>query len=221
MGVFTVWGDAGGPGQIAADRSSYSGKFVSGRSDRSLSLEPPAEGVPVDCDHDGNYIGELVHAELGNDDRLRCVAVVEGLDLDRADAPVFFSPLTEMVGGVNERSYVAREANLLALALTFETARLGAFPVSWLPGDVRDPLARYKWSPSSLTDPVIRRATNLERQHKAAMIHQERFVDERQLNALTMVERMQVMEDQRWEPRRPRGRIERGAPVPNSILSVR
>ena len=93
--------------------------------------------------------------------------------------------------------------------------------MSWLPGDVRDPLARYKWSPSSLTDPVIRRATNLERQHKAAMIHQERFVDERQLNALTMVERMQVMEDQHWEPRRPRGRIERGAPVPNSILSVR
>jgi hypothetical protein len=51
-----------------------------------------------------------------------------------SEQDIYFSPELPMIGpGVHERSYIAREAKLLDLALTLSPATLGAWPMSWMP----------------------------------------------------------------------------------------
>jgi hypothetical protein len=172
-----------------------------------VSLELPPDGCPVDLDHDGRKIGEVVHAKLRCDDRLPVVAVIDGLELDRAEQPVYFSPMMMMMmigDGVHERSYVARKAELLGLSLTFATRRVAPRPIEWLPGDVRIAADRGSWPFSTLRIPWIERAAQLERRHKA-----ERILDLR--------ERSDATADLQYEG--PRGRLQYVAP--GRILSVR
>jgi HK97 family phage prohead protease len=103
--------------------------------DRGAQLPQPRarasrRRVSIDCDHDHQEYGKLIYAELGDDQALRCVAVVDG-DLTRAEEPVYFSPELELRGDVDKRICIAREAALVGLSLTHAPATLGAWPVSW------------------------------------------------------------------------------------------
>lgn len=63
--------------------------------------------VAIDSDHDHKPIGRLIYAELGIDQALRSVAV---LDTDRfatIDRPVYFSGEFQMRGDVDKSFYVA------------------------------------------------------------------------------------------------------------------
>jgi hypothetical protein len=159
----TVWGDAGGPRQIAEERRRWGAieLHTGAHSYDSLSLELPDDGVIVDLDHDGEAVGSLVHAELGADDRLRCVAVVDGR-LERAfeECEVFFSPKMAMYGkGIDESdTYIAREAELLGLSLTLATKRIGAWPLRHRSGDLRSEGDRRSWPVSWRSDPLLARA---------------------------------------------------------------
>jgi len=62
---------------------------------------------------------ESLYAELGDDEALRWVAVVDS-DLTGIDEPVHFSPELEHRSDVDKRFYIAREAALLGLSLTYE-----------------------------------------------------------------------------------------------------
>lgn len=158
----TVWGDAGGPGEISEERSSF-GSFLGGHSYRELALELPEGGIEVDADHDEQRLGELAYAELR--DRLQVVCV---LDDDRLapvleERAVFFSPLMMMLGkGIDERSsYVARQAEVIGMSVTLDTARIGAQPLSWMRGDLRSSVDRFKWPCSwRSSNPLLSRAVD-------------------------------------------------------------
>jgi hypothetical protein len=173
MTPITVWGDAGGIGQPCEERSSF-GSFLGGHSYRSLSCELPPSGVEVDLDHDEQRVGELVRAELGEDERLRAVCV---LDDDRLqpvleEHEVFFSPLMMMSGkGIDQHAtYVAREGELLGLSLTLATKRVAPRPLEWRLGDVRDSLARYSWPLSWKQSPLLERAAEVGLRERARRI---------------------------------------------------
>jgi hypothetical protein len=152
----TVWGEAGGPGTIAASRTR-SGRVSGARSYDSLELALPTEGIEIDCDHDGRRVGELVHAQL-DDDRLRVVAVLDDDWLGEVEEPVYFSPLLELRGrDLSGSTYIGRTAELLGLSLTFATARLGAHPLSMRAGDVRDSGDRFSHWPGLVRVPDAHR----------------------------------------------------------------
>jgi len=140
----TVWGVATKVGGTSAhyDRLGY---LTGAHAYRSLALELPGDGVIIDCDHDHVEVGRLLYAELGEDEALRCVAVVDG-DLTRAEEPVYFSPELELRGDVDKSICVAREAAMLGLSLTFSPATIGASPVRVRAGDLRNRVDRGKWS---------------------------------------------------------------------------
>jgi hypothetical protein len=163
--TMTVWGDAGGPRTIAEERRRWGAieLHAGAHSYDSLSLELPADGVIVDLDHDGQPVGSLVHAELGADDRLRCVAVVdERLERAFEEREVFFSPKMAMYGkGIDQSdTYIAREGELLGLSLTFATKRLGAWPLRHRSGDLRSEGDRRLWPVSWRSDPLLARAVD-------------------------------------------------------------
>jgi hypothetical protein len=70
----TVWGNAGGEGSAAAYYNRF-GELSGAHSYRALSLELPAGGAKIDADHDHQWLGELVYAELDDQER----AWLEGL----------------------------------------------------------------------------------------------------------------------------------------------
>jgi hypothetical protein len=222
MTTLTVFGEAGGPNTIAATRHR-SGVLTSARSYRELSLELPEGGCPVDLDHNEQHtVGELVFAELGDDERLRCVVVIDGLDLDQADEPVYFSPLFVMAGpGINERStYIAREASLLAVSLTLATERVGAQPLRWLTGDVRRSIDRGAWPGSwRYNEPLLARCVDQLGQG----------FDVRTCTATHIVDvRPRHRDDEYPLPpgtwgrdQRPPGPLRHSAPVRGSVLAVR
>jgi hypothetical protein len=168
----TVWGAAGGPDELSEERDVLD-RQVGAYSYRELSPELPSGGLEIDLDHDPDeQVGELVYAELGSDERLRCVAVVDDrLEPVLRERSVFFSPLLGMVGaGVRERSYIAREAELLGMSLTLETKRVGAAPVQWRAGDVRDPVARFRWPISWSQSRLLERSSQVGRRERAHRI---------------------------------------------------
>jgi HK97 family phage prohead protease len=153
----TVWGVATKVDGAAAWYNRF-GSVTEAHSFRSLALELPDGGIAVDCDHDHQQYGNLVYAELGDDQALRCVAVVDG-DLTQAEEPVYFSPELELRGDVDKPICVAREAALLGLSLTFSPATIGAWPVSIRAGDIRRSVDRGKWPASwKYYDPLLERA---------------------------------------------------------------
>jgi hypothetical protein len=93
----TVYGVATRVGEAAVEQNSI-GRVTGAHSFRSLTLELPGDGVVVDCDHDHQRVGDLVYAELGEDQALRCVAVLDNDQLARIDEPVYFSGEFEMRG---------------------------------------------------------------------------------------------------------------------------
>jgi HK97 family phage prohead protease len=155
----TVWGTATRVGEVAAHYNRF-GDLIDAHSYKSLSLELPGDGVVIDADHDHVDRGRLVYAELGQDDALRCVAVVDA-DLTGVEEPIYFSGEFELRGDVGKRVYVARQAALLGLSLTFSPATLGARPVGVRAGDVRRSIDRFRW-PSSWrwSDPLLGRAVD-------------------------------------------------------------
>jgi hypothetical protein len=84
--------------------------------------------------------------------------------------------------GVRERSYVAREAQMLAASLTFEPASHEARPLRWRPGDIRERVDRSRWPLSWRTDdPLMRRAVEYGwtlRTRTASRIVDRRFLDD-------------------------------------------
>jgi hypothetical protein len=148
----TVWGDAGGPRTIAEERVRWGAleMHAGAHSYDELSLELPDGGITVDAAHDPEQpLGELVYAELGSDDRLRCVAVVDERLDERVfeEHEVFFSPQLEMRGkGIDDgNTYIAREAGVIGLALTLATKRIGAWPLRHRAGDLRSEVDRGSW----------------------------------------------------------------------------
>jgi hypothetical protein len=116
--------------------------------------------VPIDLDHDHRPIGQLAFGEIADDGRLNCVAVLDDDAITLIEQPVYFSTECLMLGAdVRERSYVAREAQLLSLALTCAPATVGAREVSWLRGDFRDSTTRRTWPIGWRSDaPLVARA---------------------------------------------------------------
>jgi hypothetical protein len=135
----TVWGDAGGPGTIAATYNR-SGQLTEARTYGELDLELPPEGIEVDCDHDARRAGEVVLLALGKDQRLRAVAVLDDDWLSTVEQDVFFSPLLEMRGPATApagSTYIAPTGTLLGLSLTFASATCltsGRAPRPWRRG---------------------------------------------------------------------------------------
>jgi hypothetical protein len=177
--VITVWGDAGGIGQPSEDRSSF-GSFLGGHAYRELALQLPEDGIEVNLDHQpGTECGSLVHAELGSDDRLRCVAVitderlVQVLDDELGDEDLFFSPLLEHSGPRDKlagSTYISDRAALIGLSITLASARVAPRPLGKMPGDVRDSLARYSWPLSWKQSPLLERAADVGLRERARQI---------------------------------------------------
>jgi HK97 family phage prohead protease len=173
----TVWGVASKIGEPAAHYNDW-GDLTDAHSYRSLALELPGDGVSIDCDHDHVERGRLIYAELGSDQALRCVAVVDADQLVGIEEPVYFSPELELRGDVDKRIYVAREAALLGLSLTFSPATLAAQPVGVRAGDLRRSNDRFKWPMSwQLNDPLLARALDhlgpglgVEHRHATAIV---------------------------------------------------
>jgi hypothetical protein len=157
----TAWGELGGPGTIAATRTR-SGSLTSARSYDSVDLELPPEGIEVDVDHDGHRLGEVVRVELGRDDRLRAVAVLDNDRLASVGEDVFFSPVIEMRGrDLDGSTYIGESARLLGLSVTLSTARVGALPIRMRSGDVRSSVDRFRWPISwASSDPLLERAAH-------------------------------------------------------------
>jgi hypothetical protein len=64
-----------------------------------------------------------------------------------------------MRGGGEGTSYIAREAQLLAVSLTLNPCTVAATPIRCLPGDIRRPLDRFKWPGSwAYHTPLLGRA---------------------------------------------------------------
>jgi hypothetical protein len=136
----TIAGVATSIGEVAVEQNRFA-DITGAHSYRSLTLELPSEGIAIDCDHDHERVGELVYAELGDDQALRCVAVLD----TRLDEPVYFSGEFEMRGDVDKPFYIAREAALIGLSLTLSPALLAARPVEIRTGDLRSRVDRGKW----------------------------------------------------------------------------
>lgn len=157
MTATTVWGVATQVNGVAAYYGKW-GTLTDAHSYRSLALELPPDGVAIDCDHDHEERGRLVYAELGDDDALRVVAVVDG-DLTGLEQPAYFSAEVELRGDVGKRYCIAREAALVGLSLTFSPATIGAWPINTRTGDIRRSLDRGGWSCSwKYHDPLLERA---------------------------------------------------------------
>src|SRR5262249_22773786 len=103
-------------------------------------------GSMIDLDHNGEQAGEIVYYEVSEDDQIKLVGVVENGDrLDDIDEPIYLSGMWEMRGGGEDNTYIAREAQLLAAALTLSPFPVPALPVRWLPADLRRKFDRFTW----------------------------------------------------------------------------
>jgi hypothetical protein len=153
----TVSGVATKVGEIAVEQKHYA--VTGAHSYRSLTLELPPGGIAIDCDHDHQAVGELIYAELGEDDRLRCVAVLDNDQLTKLDQDVYWSPELDLRGGDPGRYFIARTASLIGLSVTFNPATLAAQPIEIRAGDLRSRVDSGKWATSwRSTSPLLARA---------------------------------------------------------------
>jgi hypothetical protein len=182
----TIVGVACGEDDVGC-QYNRSGTVASAESFRELSLDLPAGGVPVDIEHDGPAIGELIHAEIDAGGRLHATAVIPNADwLLGYEGKVYYSPTLISVGpGVRSRRVaIADAAGLLALALTSSPATVGAQPVDIMHGDLRRSLDRANWPMSWRTEhPQLTRAVDAlpansfhAERHRAQRIEREHVV---------------------------------------------
>ena len=176
----TVWGECGGPNTVAASRDRYG--RLSARSYRELSLELPAEGIEIDATTtgSGSASSSTSSSETTNGYAPSvCSTATGSTDVDQ---PVYFSPMLEMRGHGIDRTdtYIARAAEMIGLSVTFQTARLGAHPVSGRQGDLRDPVDRFSRWPCELATlrPAARTRTRPSR-HRLACENPQRLEDRR------------------------------------------
>jgi hypothetical protein len=223
----TVWGDAGGPDTLAAHRNRY-GELRSAHSYRELQLGLPENGIEIDADHDGQRLGQLLYTELGADERLRAVAVLDDDWLENVEQPVYFSPALDMRGDGIDRSehYIARTAELIGLSLTLATARVGAHPLAWRQGDLRNPVDRHGWPCSWRgSDPLLARALDrIGTDWQARSRSATRIVDRRAAEVIPMGNGAFLIGDQLVSGNsrsngRPAGAMRHGPP--GRVLSVR
>jgi hypothetical protein len=152
----TVWGIAAQGGGVAEPRSA-SGRLLGGHSFDSLDLE--LGGTEIDLDHTGERAGEIVYVELTTDDQLAVVGVLDDDAIASIAQRVYASASLLLRGDVLRSTYLAREAKVLGLALTFEPALLGARALRSRPGDVRRAPDRAAWPVSwASADPLLGRA---------------------------------------------------------------
>jgi hypothetical protein len=144
------------------------GRLVGATTIKDIDLE--LFGHTVTIDHDpANVAGEIVYAELSDQDRLHLVAVIDRDWIRDADQDVYFSGEYDMTGRSDGLVYIATRAKVLGAALTLDPASLEASPVRWMPGDVRRQLDRGKWPVTwRSSQPVLERCvdhlgTNAER----------------------------------------------------------
>jgi hypothetical protein len=141
-----------------------SGRLASAESFRELIPDLPAAGVPVDLEHNGDSIGQLVHGELDADGRLHATAVVNDADwLLDYDGEIFYSPELICIGeGVATRAVsIASHAALTGLSITTTPATVGAQPLEVRAGDIRRSGDRRHWPVSWRTQhPQLARAVD-------------------------------------------------------------
>jgi hypothetical protein len=156
----TVFGVATRLGNPVAIRSA-AGRTLDAYAVDDYDLE--LEGAEIDLDHEGEPVGQIVYAEIDND-QLAVVGVVDGALAEVAEErDVFFSGSYARHGdyGLRERSSVVPQAKVLGMSLTLRPANSSAQVVRWMPGDVRDSLDRRGWPISwSHSHPLLARAVN-------------------------------------------------------------
>jgi hypothetical protein len=112
----------------------------------------------------GQVVGEIIYAEL--DDRLAVVGVLDDGAIAAIDRPVFWSGTYAPCGGhgSRQRSFVVPRARVLGMSLKLSPANSTACPVSWMAGDLRDSVARFKWPVSWRHNaPLLARALDYRR----------------------------------------------------------
>lgn len=185
----TIWGVACGEessGDVAA-RYHRSGRLAEAHAFRTLDTRLLPSGTQINIDHDAaTRCGEVVHAELGLDDRLGLVGVID-VDADLLDriGPVYWSPELVLVGpGLDsKRVAVATRAGLTGVAVTTTPATLAARELAWLAGDLRRSSDRYSWEVSWRSKhPLLARAVDQlpvlgAEQHRARSIIDRRARD--------------------------------------------
>jgi hypothetical protein len=152
----TVWGIVGGENTTARTQT-HIGQLVSAHSYRELDLELPPDGIRIDLEHRGApYVGELVHAELGTDRKLRCVAVLD-VDYTEADGQLYFSGSY----ATEEPARAGRDPRSGATDRAVSHRRAGEPRRAAAPVEKRrrPPLThRFKWPISWRTDQLLARA---------------------------------------------------------------
>jgi hypothetical protein len=155
----TVWGIAGGENTTAWTQTR-SGQLASAHSYRELDLELPPDGIRVDLEHRGApYVGELVHAELGTDRKLRCVAVLD-VAYTEDDGQLYFSGSYATEDFVRSRVAIHDRVRMVGLSVTDEPGNLDAQPLRSRSGDVRRSPDRFKWPISWRSDQLLARAAD-------------------------------------------------------------
>lgn len=207
----TVFGLAGGEHQPAAYQTR-GGTLSGAHAYARLELNLPPGGVPVDLDHDGAPIGEVVYGEVDTDGRLRLVAILDDDAITRVPGAIYFSTTTLNRGAVGTRTrYYADSAELLSIALTLDPASVAAQPVTVMAGDLRSTSDRSRWEISWRSQrPLLGRALDhlgTTPRHRTAT----RLLDRRDQPEL---------HEHGWgldAERRPPGRLWHSAPVARII----
>jgi hypothetical protein len=124
----------------------------------------------VDVEHRGApYVGELVHAELGTDRKLRCVAVLD-VDYTEDDGQLYFSGSYATEEPSSPRVAIHDRVRLIGLSITDEPGNLDAQPLRSRSGDVRRSPERYHWPISWRSDQLLARAADAHKGSQARVV---------------------------------------------------
>jgi hypothetical protein len=202
----TAYGTIARIGQPAAERSA-SGRTIGAHAFKSVDLQ--LGSAMIDLDHNGQQAGEIVYCEVSEDGQIKLVGVIDNGDrLDQVGEPVYLSGLWEIRGGAAGNTYIAREAQLLAAALTLDPCTVAALPVRWLPGDIRRSVDRFTWPGSwRYNMPLLGRALARVEQFGSGQLEQRTATCIVDLAAEAENDRAQA----EWE--REQSRIETRSPV--------
>jgi phage head maturation protease len=139
-----------------------------------------APDVPIDLDHSGDHIGQLVHVERRDDGAVMAVGVVEDCDdlLDlAADHDMYWSGeyLSYTPDGVG--AWIGHRPTLISAGVTFNPATVGLWPLAVLPGDVSKRYQRESWPWNIRSRDYVKRAGDVDRlelRHSGLHLHDQR-----------------------------------------------
>jgi hypothetical protein len=190
----TVYGIAAIEGGTASYHYRSTGRLERAEAVEKIVEELPSDGVPLDLEHSGATVGEMIYGELDERGALGVVCIVDdpataGVLADGGE-PVYLSPSLLAIGaGLRSRAVAIADAGALAaLSLTLRPAGHGLHPIGVRAGDVRSSADRATWPLSWRTDsPLLtraveqlgdrgRRVTRLER-HADPVVHGHGWVN--------------------------------------------